>query len=82
VRGSGSGTDTGASASTVEPRASPPPAPNRDPNGSAQHRTLASGDALYSENGAMMQPAPQRDRGDGLAYTKKVCPAPALFVRL
>ncbi|KAH9006542.1 hypothetical protein EDB86DRAFT_2824750 [Lactarius hatsudake] len=71
VRGSGSRTDTNAGASTVEPRASPPAAPNRDPNRSPQHRTLASGDALYSENGAKMQPVPQRDRGDGLAYTKK-----------
>ncbi|KAH8996361.1 hypothetical protein EDB92DRAFT_1598121 [Lactarius akahatsu] len=73
VRGSGSGTNTGAG--TVEPRTSPPAAPNRDPNRSRQHRTLASGDALYSENGAKMQPVPQRDRGDGLAYTKKVCSA-------
>lgn len=72
ARGSG----TGIGASTVEPRASPPAAPNRDPNRSPQHRTLASGDALYSENGAKMQPAPQRDRGDGLAYTKKYPPNP------
>ncbi|KAI9465748.1 hypothetical protein BJY52DRAFT_1183327 [Lactarius psammicola] len=28
-------------AGTVEPRASPPAPPNRDPNRSAQHRTLA-----------------------------------------
>ncbi|KAH9073022.1 hypothetical protein EDB83DRAFT_153742 [Lactarius deliciosus] len=76
VRGSGSGTDTNAGAGTVEPRTSPPTAPNRDPNRSPQHRTLASGDALYSENGAKMQPVPQRDRGDGLAYTKKSSPNP------
>lgn len=68
----------------VESRASSPPAPpNRDPNRSSQHRTLASGDALYSENGSKMQPVPQRDRGDGLAYTKKVCMLlPCPFVRV
>ncbi|KAH9048414.1 hypothetical protein EDB84DRAFT_229572 [Lactarius hengduanensis] len=83
VRGSGSRTDAGAG--TVEPRTSPPAAPNRDPNRSPQHRTLASGasgDALYSENGAKMQPVPQRDRGDGLAYTKKVCPLSPLILSL
>jgi hypothetical protein len=71
VRNSGSGTDTDTSTRIVEPRASPPAVPNRDPSRSPQHRTLASGEALNSENGAMMQPTPQRDRGDGLAYTKK-----------
>jgi hypothetical protein len=45
--------------------------PNRDPD-RAQHRTLATGEALRAENGAKMQPVPQRDRGDGLPYTKRV----------
>jgi len=76
VRGSGSGTDTDTGTRIVEPRASPLAAPNRDPNRS-QHRTLASGDALYSENGARMHPVPQRDRGDGLAYTKISPPNPS-----
>jgi hypothetical protein len=59
-------------AGIVEPRAQPLDAPNRDPD-RAQHRTLVTGEeALRAENGAKMQPVPQRDRGDGLPYTKRV----------
>jgi hypothetical protein len=60
------------SASTVEPRTVSLDAPNRDPDRS-QHRTLsADEEPLRAENGAKMQPVPQRDRGDGLAYTRRV----------
>lgn len=74
VRRGGSGTTRpdARSASNVESRAVPPDAPNRDPDRS-QHRTLSAGEEpLHAENGAMMHPVPQRDRGDGLAYTKRV----------
>ena len=61
-------------AGLVEPRATPLGGrvePNR-----AQHRTMASiqdGSApILAQNGSYLQPAPQRDRGDGLAYTKRV----------
>jgi len=74
VHGAGSGTTRpdARPASTVESRAVPLDAPNRDPDRS-QHRTLSAGEEpLHAENGAMMHPVPQRDRGDGLAYTKRV----------
>lgn len=73
MRNSDSGTGNDAGSGIVEPRTSSPPAPpNRDPDRSPQHQSTTSGDALYSENGAKMQPVPQRDRGDGRVYTKKV----------
>ena len=74
VRGAGSGTarPDARPASTVESRAVPPDAPNRDPDRS-QHHTLSAHEGVpHAENGAMMHPVPQRDRGDGLAYTKRV----------
>ncbi|KAF8483281.1 hypothetical protein DFH94DRAFT_689781 [Russula ochroleuca] len=54
-------------AAAVEPRTLPPPdSPNHDLDRS-QHRMLTTGEeALRAGNGAKMQPAPQRDRGDGL----------------
>ncbi|KAH9973778.1 hypothetical protein BGW80DRAFT_1458828 [Lactifluus volemus] len=74
VRGAGSGTPTVPNkrpANTVESRTLPLDAPNHDPDRS-QHRTLSSGDGvLRAENGAVMHPVPQRDRGDGLPYTKR-----------
>ncbi|KAH9962977.1 hypothetical protein BC827DRAFT_1266763 [Russula dissimulans] len=52
-------------ADTVELRTVPPDAPNRDPDRS-QHRAPSLGEeALRAENGAMMHPVSQRDRGDG-----------------
>jgi hypothetical protein len=71
-------------AAVVEPRSPPLDAPNRDPADRAQHRTLSPGgeEALRAENGAKMQPTPQRDRGDGLAYTKRVGSALCLFCSL
>jgi hypothetical protein len=74
VRGAGSGTARADArpASTVESRAVPPDAPNRDPDRSQHHTLSAHEGAPHAENGAMMQPVPQRDRGDGLAYTKRV----------
>jgi hypothetical protein len=75
VRGTGSSTPTGPNkrpANVVESRTLPLDAPNREPDRS-QHRTLSSGDeVLRAENGAPMHPVPQRDRGDGLPYTKRV----------
>ncbi|KAI0250682.1 hypothetical protein BJV78DRAFT_1283093 [Lactifluus subvellereus] len=73
VRGTGSGTTrpNTRTASTIEPRTLPPDAPDRNPDRS-QHRTLSSGgEVLRAENGATMHPVPQRDRGDGLPYTKR-----------
>jgi hypothetical protein len=92
--GAGSDSDSGSGAgaasrpdvrraAAVEPRSPPLDAPNRDPADRAQHRTLSPGgeeEALRAENGAKMQPTPQRDRGDGLAYTKRVGSALCLFV--
>lgn len=70
VRGAGSANKRPANA--VESRTLPLDAPNHDPDRS-QHRTLSSGDeVLRAENGAAMHPVPQRDRGDGLPYTKRV----------
>ncbi|KAI0042706.1 hypothetical protein FA95DRAFT_1609960 [Auriscalpium vulgare] len=62
-------------ASAVAVRATPLDPPTRATD-RAQHRTIAvvmkeHGAIPVDENGANMQPAPQRDRGDGLAYTKK-----------
>jgi len=77
VRGAGSGTGTGTtrtntrSTSTVEPRAVPLDAPDRDPDRSQHRAQSAVEEPLRAENGAMMHPVPQRDRGDGLAYTKR-----------
>jgi hypothetical protein len=84
ARGAGSGTTRQGTrkASAVEPREAPLDAPNRDSDRS-QHRTISAGEEpLRAENGAMMHPVPQRDRGDGLAYTKRVSKAAtrALFV--
>ncbi|THH08494.1 hypothetical protein EW146_g8966 [Bondarzewia mesenterica] len=54
-----------------------PPAPPVEPN-RQQHRTMTTvsqeGEGempLTNKNGGMMHPTPQRDRGDGLAYTKR-----------
>ena len=88
LSGSGAGTQAGTGfATTHQTRTSTPDAPNRDPGADrSQHRTLSPGEeALHSESGAKMQPVPQRDRGDGLPYTKRVshrrtCPFSVLIV--
>jgi len=98
LSGSGTGTQAGTGfptthqtrTSTLEPRTLPLDAPNRDPGADrSQHRTLSPGEeALHSESGAKMQPVPQRDRGDGVPYTKRVsrrrtcpiCPFSVLIV--
>ncbi|KAI0261620.1 hypothetical protein BC834DRAFT_461228 [Gloeopeniophorella convolvens] len=85
VRGEGSGTPDARvtrRAGDIDSRALPLGVPTREPD-RAQHRTLASGGApLYAENGAMMHPVPQRDRGDGFAYTKKQPPLGANGTRV
>jgi len=52
---------------TIEPRALPLDAPNRDPDSDRlQHGTLSPGEETpRSESGAKMQPVPQRDRDRG-----------------
>ena len=52
----------------------PPKEPNRE-----QHRTIATvrrdgegAHPLRDDHGGFLHPTPQRDRGDGLAYTKRV----------
>lgn len=54
-------------------RRSLPAAPRE--NNRSQHRTLTDAVSLEhrrGENGEYRVPYPQRDRGDGLAYTKRV----------
>ena len=66
--------DTTAVGTLEDQRKMTTPAAPRE-NNKSQHRTLKNATLLEhrrGENGAYRIPYPQRDRGDGLAYTKRV----------
>ena len=66
--------DTTAVGTLEDQRKISTPAAPRE-NNKSQHRTLKNATLLEhrrGENGAYRIPYPQRDRGDGLAYTKRV----------
>lgn len=66
--------NTTAIGTLEDPRQMYIPAAPRE-NNKSQHRTLKDAVLLEhrrGENGAYRIPYPQRDRGDGLAYTKRV----------